>query len=498
MTLLIKNIQSIEDDKYSEVFISRDKISALGNFPNKKADEVIDGGGAYLLPGFIDVNTDSDHYLSLFDWPAQDDFLKQGVTTIIGGMCGASLAPLIYGTLEAIRHWSYISKINVDWHSMEEFFSVMRKRKLGVNFGTLAGHSTIRRSIVGESLRNLTKGEFAVFSEFLRRALWEGGLGFSVALDFIHTRGVPYSELKEFAKIVSEYNGVLAFHLKNRKGELLESVEEIIKLANDVKSNILINHFLPLLNNEDEYRQSLEKISALSEEYNFHFDLYLDDKSILPLYFFLPLWAQNGGFEIMRKNIEDEWIAARIVKDFEEINPQDFIVAFAAGNEFLVGKSLEEIRQLYELPDWRLTLLKFMQVTSLKATIFYRNINQELIKLALSSKRFLIASNAASFPDSSSSKMLKPERATSTFTKFLEFVEKEKIMTFKEAVKKITAEPAAKFNLQKRGLIKEGYFADLVGFKNGEIKFVVVNGELAFKEGVFQNRFGGRILIHNG
>lgn len=497
MTLLIKNIQSIEENKYSEVFISGDKISALGSFPNKKADEIIDGGGAYLLPGFIDVNTDSDHYLSLFDWPAQEDFLKQGVTTIIGGMCGASLAPLIYGTLEAIRHWSYISKINVNWHSMEEFLSVMEKRKLGVNFGTLVGHSTIRRAIVGENLRNLTKNELAVFSEFLRRALWEGGFGLSVALDFIHARETPYSELKELAKIVSEYNGILAFHLKNRKGELLKSVEEVIKLADDVGSNVLINHFLPLLDNEEEYRQSLEKISALPEKYNLHFDLYLDDKSILPLYFFLPLWAQNGGFEVMRKNIEDEWVAERIVRDFEEINSQEFVVALAAGNDSLVGKSLEEIRQLYELSDWRLALLKLMRTTALKATIFYRNINQELIKLALLSHRFLIASNAASFSDSNSLKMIKPERATSTFTKFLELVEKEKIMTFEEAVRKITAEPAVKFNLTKRGFVKEGYFADLVGFKNGEIKFVVVNGELAVKDGVFQNRFGGRILRRN-
>lgn len=497
MTLLIKNIQSIDENKYSEVFISGDKISALGNFPTKKADEVIDGGGAYLLPGFIDVNTDSDHYLSLFDWPAQEDFLKQGVTTIMGGMCGASLAPLIYGTLESIRHWSYVSKINVDWHSMEEFLSVMDKKKLGVNFGTLVGHSTIRRAIVGENLRNLTKNELAVFCEFLRRALWEGGFGLSVALDFVHTRGVPYSELKELAKVVSEYGGVLAFHLKNRKGELLESAEEIIKLAGDVESNILINHFLPLLGNEEEYRQSLEKFSSLPLEYNFHFDLYLDDKSILPLYSFLPLWAQNGGFEIMRKNIEDEWIVKRIIKDFGEINPQEFVVSAAAGNDSLVGKSLEEIRQLYELSDWREALLKLMQATALKATIFYRNINQELIKSAFLSRRFLVASNAASFPDSTSLKILKPERATSTFTKFLKFVEEEKIMTFEEAVKKITIEPAKKFNLEKRGSVKEGYFADLVGFKNGEVKFVVVNGEVAIKDGVFQNRFGGRILRHS-
>src|SRR3989344_3650682 len=138
MTLLIKNVQilggspsqvlpgkiSEGKEKFSgtkDVFITGDKISAIGDFSNKKADEVIDGQGAYLSPGFIDVNTDSDHYLSLFDYPEQEDFLRQGVTRIIGGMCGSSLAPLLYGSLESVRKWGDVSKANVDWHTMQEF-----------------------------------------------------------------------------------------------------------------------------------------------------------------------------------------------------------------------------------------------------------------------------------------------------------------------------------------------------------------------------------------
>src|SRR3989344_5423724 len=105
MTLLIKNVRILGGaETFSgtkDVFINGDKISAIGNFSGKDADTVIEGQGAYLAPGFIDVNTDSDHYFSLFDYPEQDDFLRQGVTTIIGGMCGSSLAPLLYGSLES-------------------------------------------------------------------------------------------------------------------------------------------------------------------------------------------------------------------------------------------------------------------------------------------------------------------------------------------------------------------------------------------------------------
>src|SRR4029077_6086317 len=108
-----------------DVFVTGEKISAIGNFPDKKADEVLDGQGAHLSPGFIDVNTDSDHYLTLFNHPGQEDFLRQGVTTIFGGMCGSSLAPLIYGTLESVRKWGGSEdNVNVNWHTMAEFLAM--------------------------------------------------------------------------------------------------------------------------------------------------------------------------------------------------------------------------------------------------------------------------------------------------------------------------------------------------------------------------------------
>ena len=115
----------------SDVFVSDNKISAIGNFPNKKADMVLDGQGAYLSPGSSTCNTDSDHYLTLFDNPSQEDFLRQGVTTIMGGMCGASLAPLLYGSLESFQKWGDTNRVNVNWHTMAEFLAVMDKRTDG-------------------------------------------------------------------------------------------------------------------------------------------------------------------------------------------------------------------------------------------------------------------------------------------------------------------------------------------------------------------------------
>ena len=161
--LLIKNGTIVDGSGKppykADVLVVGDKISAIGNFSYKKAEVVIDALGLYVAPGFIDVNTDSDHHLSLFTNPPQEDFLLQGITTIVGGQCGASLAPLLYGSLESIRKWADPNLVNVNWHTVSEFFEVLSGKKIGVNFATLAGHGTMRRAIVGEDLRDLTDRE---------------------------------------------------------------------------------------------------------------------------------------------------------------------------------------------------------------------------------------------------------------------------------------------------------------------------------------------------
>jgi len=501
MTLLIKNVQILcasEDFKESrDVFISGDKISAIGSFPNKKADEVIEGQSAYLSPGFIDVNTSSDHYLCLFDNPSQEDFLKQGVTTIIGGMCGSSLAPLLYGGLESVQKWGNISKVNVGWHTIKEFLDILDKKPLAVNFATLIGHSTIRRDIVGDSLRSLTKNELEVLSEMLRRGLKEGGFGLSTGLAYVHSRETPYSEIKHFAQITKEFNGVYATHLRKSGKEIGESVKETIKITKETGVKTLISHFMPLRKAEKEYETALLQIENLPSDFDFHFDVYPYDTSILALYTFLPLWVQNGGAAVMIANIKDEWLQPKIEKDLPLVNPDDFVVAQAPINNALVGLSLREIANLFNAPNYRTALLRLMISTELKAVIFYKNINSNLIKRVLASPKSLIATNAASFSESHKEKILKPERAASAFTKFLNLVLEDKIMPLEEAIRKITFEPARKFGLAHRGLIKEGYFADFAAFKDGQIKFVVVNGVVTIKDGAFQNKFPGKSLRHN-
>jgi N-acyl-D-amino-acid deacylase len=226
------------------------------------------------------------------------------VTTIIGGHCGSSLAPLIYGSLESIRKWADINQVNVNWHSIAEFLRVLPEHKIGVNFGTLVGHSTIRRALIGEALRDLTLSEIEVFKGVLRQSLDEGALGFSTGLGYAHSRRVPYSEIEALAKVVAEKGGVYATHLRDEREGLLASVTETIKIAAETGVGAIISHLKPILGFEHEYRKAVELISQLPEFINLNYDNYPFDESVVPVYTLLPTWAQIGNLEVMLSYIE--------------------------------------------------------------------------------------------------------------------------------------------------------------------------------------------------
>ncbi len=500
MTLLIKNVQVLGARKQlperADIFINGDTISAIGSFPGKSADTVIDGQACYLSSGFIDADNASDHYLSLFEDPGQESFLLQGVTTIIGGQCGASLAPLLYGNLDSIRKWANPDRVNVNWHTMREFLEHFDKQPRGVNFATLAGHGTVRRALIGETSRDLTKNELDVFEKVMREALKDGACGISTGLEYVHTKSTPYREVRLMAEIAASEKGVYASHIRDFGEEFRPALDEAIKIAKETNARTFLNHFVPTEPASNVYEEALRAIDALPDAADFHFGVYPFETRILPLYTFLPKWAQQGNFETMAKQLTDEWLVPRILKDLGEIHPQDFKVSEASGNESLVGKTLSELMEMYAISDPKEALLALMRTTKLRAIIFHKNIDAALLEGALKHKRSLITSSAGSVPKDLRGKRMASERSIKTFTRFLELVESENLMPLRDAIIKITRTPAEKYGFAKRGEIAEGYFADCVGFKNGEVKFVVVNGKVAVKNGAITGECAGKTLFH--
>lgn len=497
MSLLIKSVRVLVSDKNPEesfdVLINAGKISAIGNFPNKKVGEVVDGQGAYLSPGFIDLDTTSDHHLTLFDDPNQEDFLGQGVTTIIGGQCGASLAPLITGNLESIRKWADLNSVNVNWHSVGELLSHLDKRPLGVNFGTFAGHSTIRRALTAGALRDLSASELETFSHLLDISLQQGAFGFSTGLSYSHTKGTPYHELVTLVKEVKKNNTIYSTHLRKSDEDLPKAVSEAIQTHKDTGATTIINHLVPVKGLEKAYKQSLEEINKIEED-NFYFGIHPINTMSVTLYSFLPEWAR-GNFEKMYEIVKDPSNESRLLEGFKSFIGKDLTVAQALKNDSLVGKNIQEIMRIYSVSNTKKALLKLMQTTRLRAVMHHKNLNPKLISEAVKSPHSLITSHAPSIGKEKRG-FMKSERSTSTFTEYLKLAQKEKLLSLEEAVKKITTVPARILGLHGRGEIKEGNVADLTLFKNDEIRCTIVNGEVAFRDGQVTGKMKGKILRH--
>lgn len=181
MSLLIKDAEIYDggggEPTHGDIFVSGDKISAIGDIPARHASEVIEGRGLKICPGFIDAFSKTDHYCGILDEPEQKEFLGNGVTSVIGGQEGISLAPLFPENLELLEEWSGRHR-NMGWHSVDDFLKHLSRLPLGVNFGTLIGWETVRRAFPA-SKKNFSRAETALLNKIMTTALAEGGLGVS-------------------------------------------------------------------------------------------------------------------------------------------------------------------------------------------------------------------------------------------------------------------------------------------------------------------------------
>lgn len=475
----------------ADVLVRGDRIAAIGNFPRKDADVTIDALGLTIAPGLIDVDTESDHYLTLMTEPDQEDFLRQGVTTIVGGLCGASLAPLLYGTLESIRKWADPNAINVSWHTFAEFRDAMERRRFGVNFASFAGHATIRRAILGNDLRDLTEPELKVFRETLRRALREGALGLSTGLAYSHSRGTPYRELRTLAEVVKEEGGVYATHLRSEHAGLLAAVRETVQLAEDVDVPVVLTHYRPFMGHERDYERGLKLLTESNAGSRLYFDNAPTNSSTAPLYRLLPIALQRGSRENMHAMLRRRDTAERILGEFRALNPDDIVILRASGAGELTGKTLAEFSRSQGLDAPR-ALLRLMDLTALRGVVLLTNVNLDWAVQCFRSPHALLGSNQPNLPRHEARRT--QQFRVSAMTNFLGTMVGLRIMGHTQAIERVTRIPAALYRIPERGLLKEGMVADIAILRGSAAVHVIVSGTVAVVDGALQGVRSGRFL----
>ncbi len=505
MITLIKNVIIVDGSGKppikGDVLVREEKILAIGSFPQYKADKVILGNEGYLFPGFIYPNVSSDRYLTMFLSPLHKDFLLQGVTSAVVGQCGFSLAPSFYGkNLEHIESWAKSSHININWRSVGEFLKVIENYGMGINIGTLVGHEIIREDILkdpNEKFRNLNSNELRVFRSVLEKSIKEGALGMSTGLGYYPYQETSYYEIRALLDILKESKAVYATHLRNEREKLFDSVDETIKVSQEMSVTSIISHFRPLIGFEDQYEKSLNAIEEKSSKSNVYFDINPFNFSATSLSVLLPDFIKDNDNAVILEKISNKDISKKLLSSMPKVDPQKMIILNAPSFEFLNGKTLYEFAKNRELGSSQ-ALIKLMEVTKLNGVVLYENLNQQEVSKAIFSSRSLISTNSPNFDNVFGT--FKPERAYKTFPTYLKESDKNKI-SIEKSISKITGLPASIFNLDGRGFISAGYFADLTLFtKDFDASLVMVNGKIMVENGaiISSNQKGnGRVLRKN-
>lgn len=517
---IIKNVTILDgtgrERWKADIGIEGERIKSVGAIETTKAREIIDASGFYASPGAIDLLNHSDTHWTLFEEPSQESLLKQGITTIIGGACGSSLAPIVDGnTLRSIQKWVDISRINANWRSTAEFFAELEKHKFGVNFGTLVGHGTLRRNVMGDSASEANEDEIDRMKLLLKESLIAGAFGLSFGLAFSHGRPASRHELVSLSSFVAASNKLVAMHLKDEGREFLSSVAEAVDVARSSGANLEISHIKAIGTKAwQDTPKALDMIkSAIKEGLSINADVFPYLRTGSLLYTLVPEWVREGGKEAIIAKLHSPQERVQILDGLRALtlHYDKITIASTLRKSGLIGKTLFEAAQILGMSNEE-AMLEILFINDLAVTIFGETLNEENLVEMIKEPFTMFSSDGIgkSKRGELGSNLIHP-RSYGTVPKVLSyFVRDKNVLSLEEAVKKMTSMPAEKLGLRERGKIEKGYFADLIIFDPvtirdnatyadpyeypGGIEWVFVNGEPAVIKGSYRGALQGKIL----
>ncbi|MCS6789036.1 MAG: hypothetical protein NZ484_00460 [Patescibacteria group bacterium] len=485
MTLFIKNAKILNIDKNNklDILISGNKISAIGNFYNKKADKIIDADGSYVSYGFIDIYNELDHNFKIFS--SGFDIVQEGVLNVLIGHSGISLVPIFY-YFDGFKKYSSGYGINLNWQDLNQFNDFLYKQNKNLNFKTLVGFQNLKHLILRNKNRNLNQKEFLIFLDILNNILKSEILGLSLDWENIELEFLTLKQLENIANTISKNSKILSITLPKEK-----NIENIVKILINIisKTNvkILLNNYLGGYLN---HQTNLNILKLLEQFYpNIFFTLnpykienYLIDK-------FLPLRIKKNSLENILEIISDEWFIKRIINELPNFNLEDILIFQTENNlkhHTLNNKQLKEVMNLYEIDNPKLALLKIMLNTKLRSVIFEKNIDFDILIDALLSKNSFIGSG-----------WIYLDNTKKVFIDYINLILSYKLMNFDNLIQKITLCPAKFLGLKNYDNFQIGREADLVGFDiiNNEIKikFVIYQGKIVILNNKIENQFQKKI-----
>jgi N-acyl-D-amino-acid deacylase len=501
----------------ADVGIKADRIAAVGDLSGKSAGNVIEAKGLAVSPGFINMLSWSTASL-IIDGRSQSE-IRQGVTTEIFGE-GQSMGPL---TEEMKRRTVSVQgdlKFDVAWTGLCEYLSYLERWGISPNVGSFVGAGTVRENVIGLENKKATPAQIERMCDLVRLEMEAGALGVGSSLGYAPDMFASTEELIAMCRVAAKYGGMYISHVRNEGGGLIEAVDELLRISREAGITSEIYHLKAGgENNWDKIDSVISMIErARRDGLRITADIYLYTASSNRLSSRLPAWAREGGDEALLNRLRDPAMRRKIGSEMRQrgMMPKTLLIGFTAENlRPLTGKTLEEAARIRG-KDQVETMLELIAEDNAAPRVATFVMSEENIKKELRQPWVSLGSDAVSI--SAEGVFLKQSthpRAYGNFSRLLgKYVREEKVITLQEAIRRLTGLPAANLGLDRRGLIKEGYFADLVvfdpettadraTFENPHqyatgVKHVLVNGVCVITNGEHTGAKPGRALWGRG
>lgn len=482
---------------YGDVAVKDGKVVAIGTKLSYNAGKTIDASNRIVAPGFIDVHThlEGDEIRD----PNATNFILDGVTTCVTGNCGSS---------------------NID---IGKYLSWVDSLKLSINVASLVGHNDIRKAVMGRANRDATPEEMKKMEEIVDRAMRDGAVGLSTGLIYIPGTYTKTTEIISLAKIASAHRGVYATHMRDEGDSVTFAINEALTIGKEAKIPVQISHFkLSGQHNWGRSRITVPMIDAARKEgVEVTIDQYPYTASSTSISTLLPDEILADGQDSIRARLQRPEVRKYVIKSMlERLKKRKLkhfsyaVVAYFAPDTSFNGKSIEEINRMkgrkHKAKAEAETVLDIMMAGG--ASAVFHGMSEEDIKRIMQYPFNMFASDAtirvfgSGYPH---------PRGYGTNARVLaKYVREEKVLSLEEAIRRMTSLPAQKFQLRDRGLLREGYAADIVIFDEREVRdlstfqkphaysqgfeYVLVNGVLTVENGKHLGIRAGKALFGNG
>ncbi|GAB3931303.1 N-acyl-D-amino-acid deacylase family protein [Larkinella terrae] len=502
--LVIKNGRVVDGTGnpwyYADVAIQNGKVARIGPIPATDGKTVIDAKNQIVAPGFIDVHTHVEG--SLQERPGAENFIYDGVTTLVTGNCGASAT------------------------NLRLFYDSLRISGFSPNVASMIGHNTVRMKVMKMAFREPTAKEQTEMETLVEQAMKDGAVGISTGLIYTPGTYARTPEIVNLAKMASRYGGVYASHMRNEGQDVKKAIEEAIQIGREANIPVEISHFKvaskPIWGSSTETVAMVE--AARREGYDVTVDQYPYTASSTSLASIVPSWALADGDSATLLRFRDPATRAKIRKEMLDGLRQNArknydyaVVAFYPADTTFNGLSITKINQKLGRKNNAETeadlVMELMDKTALKRIqMVYHTMSEEDVATIMRYPNTMIASDAgvANFQ----SGMPHP-RGYGTNARVLGvYVRDKKVIPVEEAIRRMSSLPAQRFKLDDRGILKPGYAADLVIFDEKTVadrstydqphayssgfSYVLVNGVPVIESGKHTGKRPGQILMGKG